>query len=54
MNFYNEYKWCRKCNRYVHFLLAVEHSYCIHCDNRVLLFNKEDLKKFHLSPILVE
>ncbi len=53
MNYYDEYKWCRKCNRYVNFLLSMDYSYCIHCDARVVVFSKDDFKKFHRTPPLV-
>ncbi len=49
MNFYDEYKWCRKCNRYVNFMRTVDASFCVHCDSRLLIFSDEDYKKFHLT-----
>ena len=50
MNFYSEKKYCGRCKRYVRYLMSVESSYCVHCDGKVQLFSKSDLKKFHKAP----
>lgn len=44
--FYNEQKWCDDCNRYVRFLMSVNHSYCIECGGRVRLFSGDDKQSF--------
>jgi len=51
MDFYGERKYCPRCRRYVRFLMSTNHSYCVHCDQKVQIFSKEDLKKFHKSPL---
>lgn len=54
MDFYNERKWCKKCKKYVRFLMSDTYSYCIHCDHKVYLFNHSDMIKFKKSPIFPE
>jgi len=44
--FYNEQKWCDDCQRYVRFLMSVNHSYCIDCGGRVRLFSGDDKQTF--------
>ncbi len=45
-DFYNETKWCEHCRAYVHYIMSVNHSYCVSCGNQVRLFNKEDSRRF--------
>mgnify|MGYP001564276206 CR=1 FL=1 len=45
-DFYNETKWCESCRTYVHFVMSVNHSYCVQCGSRVKLFNKDDSRRF--------
>jgi hypothetical protein len=45
-DFYCEVKWCAKCNAYVHYMMSVNHSYCVQCGSPVRLFNKEDSDRF--------
>jgi len=47
MDFYSEKKWCEKCGRYVHYLMSMQHSYCVECGEIVTIFNKEDAEEFH-------
>lgn len=44
--FYDEQKWCEQCGKYVRFLMSVNHSYCVHCGDRVRLFSKKDSVRF--------
>lgn len=44
--FYDEQKWCEHCREYVKFLMSVNHSYCVHCGNRVRLFSRNDSAQF--------
>lgn len=43
--FYREAKWCERCERYVRFLMSVNHSYCIDCGGRVRLMNPADSRR---------
>ena len=45
-DFYAETKWCDGCKNYVHYMMSVNHSYCVKCGSRVRLFNKDDAKRF--------
>ena len=54
MDFYSERKWCKRCRKYVRFLMSNTYSYCIHCDNKVYLFNPSDMAKFKRSSIFPE
>ncbi len=44
--FYDEHKWCERCEKYVRFLMSVNHSYCVHCGGRVRLFSRADSAQF--------
>ncbi|MBK8979277.1 MAG: hypothetical protein IPM29_25550 [Planctomycetes bacterium] len=46
-DYYGETKWCDHCREYVHFLMSVNRSYCVHCGNPVRLFSKEDSRRFN-------
>ena len=45
-DFYSEKKWCHECNRYVRYMISLEHSYCTRCGTKVALFSEEDRDKF--------
>lgn len=45
-DYYNEKKFCDKCQTYVRFLMSVNRSFCAECGTPVRLFNKEDTKRF--------
>ena len=45
-DFYTDTKWCDQCNGYVHYLMSVNHSYCVDCGSRVRLFNPQDSQRF--------
>lgn len=46
-NFYNETKWCDDCGKYVHFLLSLDHSFCVECGGVVRLYSKDDWEKLN-------
>ena len=48
-DFYQETKWCTKCNGYVRYLMSVNQSFCADCGTPVKLFNKEDLARFRVD-----
>ena len=45
-DYYAETKWCDTCKAYVHYMMSVNHSYCVSCGSRVRLFNHEDSRSF--------
>ena len=45
-DFYQEKKWCPRCNDYVRYMMSVNQSFCVQCGAPVKLFNKDDLAKF--------
>lgn len=50
IDFYGEKKYCRKCEKYVRFLMSIYHSYCIECGAVVQLFSSQDKRKFMKDP----
>ena len=44
MDFDHERKYCDQCKRYVRFLTSLNESYCVHCDGKVTVFSKKDMK----------
>ena len=46
-DFYNDRKFCERCQTYVSYLQSTEHSYCVECGNPVRLFSTEDWSAFH-------
>ncbi|HKE01460.1 MAG TPA: hypothetical protein VKE69_10655 [Planctomycetota bacterium] len=46
LDFYSEKKYCRRCGRYVRYLVSLSRSYCALCGESVNLFSKEDWQKF--------
>jgi hypothetical protein len=46
LDFYSEKKYCRRCDRYVRYLVSLTRSFCVSCGEPVNLFSKEDWKKF--------
>jgi len=48
-DFYQEMKWCPKCNGYVRYMMSVNQSFCADCGGPVKIFNKEDLAKFRVD-----
>ena len=49
LDFYSDRKFCPQCEDYVHYLMSVEHSYCVECGAEVRLFSKEDWNAFNES-----
>ena len=47
IDFYSDRKYCPDCDEYVHYLMSVEHSYCVQCGARVRLFSKDDWENFN-------
>jgi len=45
-DFYSDLKFCSKCDKYVPYLMGVEHSYCTECGGRVRLFSQPDWVMF--------
>lgn len=48
-DFYSDQKYCHTCEGYVPYLMSMDHSYCVHCGERVRLFSESDWKEFHES-----
>ena len=46
-DFYNDRKFCERCQTYVSYLQSTDHSYCVQCGNPVRLFSTEDWSAFH-------
>ncbi len=45
-DFYTDHKFCDSCQRYVHYLMSVDTSFCVVCGARVHLFSKRDWDAF--------
>ncbi|MHC4515986.1 MAG: hypothetical protein ACYTGW_14895 [Planctomycetota bacterium] len=45
-DFEHEKKWCPKCGAYRHYLMSVNHSFCVECGTQMRLFNKKDQQRF--------
>lgn len=45
-DFYTDRKFCDSCERYVHYLMSVETSFCVECGAKVHLFSKRDWDTF--------
>lgn len=37
-DYYADYRWCPSCRAYVHYLSALEESYCAQCGKRIRCF----------------
>jgi hypothetical protein len=46
-DYYSDRKFCSHCNRYVAYLMSIEHSYCAECGKEVRLFSQQDWSSFH-------
>lgn len=46
-DYYSDLKYCDHCDKYVPYLMSVDHSYCAECGQRVRLFSKEDWSTFN-------
>ena len=49
LDYYGDRKFCPECNDYVHYLMSVDSSYCVHCGARVHLFSSNDWQSFNQS-----
>ena len=45
-NFEQEQKWCPKCETYRHYLMSINHSFCVECGTQMRLFSKQDQARF--------
>ena len=48
-DFYTDKKYCAHCDDYVNYLMAMDHSFCVNCGERVRLFSKKDWESFNES-----
>ncbi len=48
-DFYEDPRFCERCDEYVRYLLSPERSYCAECGARVKLFSREDQTGFRRS-----
>ncbi|MAE29489.1 MAG: hypothetical protein QF724_04765 [Planctomycetota bacterium] len=46
-NYYDDRKYCESCNAYVHYLMSIDHSFCVECGSTVRLFSKDDWQAFN-------
>ena len=46
-DYYTDLKFCPACNKYVSYLMGLEHSYCVECGGRVRLFSESDWALFN-------
>ena len=46
-DYYSDLKFCVKCDKYVSYLMSMDHSYCTECGQRVKLFSQADWTDFH-------
>jgi len=47
LDYYSDRKFCPQCNDYVHYLMSIEHSYCVSCGGEVRLFSEDDWASFN-------
>jgi hypothetical protein len=46
-DFYNDRKFCERCQGYVSYLQSTEQSYCVQCGSAVRLFSESDWTAFN-------
>ncbi len=46
-DYYSDHKFCANCQKYVSYLMSMDHSYCTECGERVKLFSQADWTDFH-------
>ena len=46
-NYYDDRKYCDSCSAYVHYLMSIDHSFCVECGGTVRLFSKDDWLAFN-------
>jgi hypothetical protein len=49
LDYYSDHKFCPTCDKYVAYLMSVEHSYCVECGAEVRLFSADDWTQFNES-----
>jgi len=49
LDYYSDRKFCPQCDKYVSYLMSVEHSYCVDCGAEVRLFSQGDWQEFNNS-----
>jgi hypothetical protein len=54
MDFYDDTKWCPKCRQYVQYMRSLHTSFCVRCDGKVVVFNRQDMQRFHDTPVLYD
>ena len=47
LDYYGDRKFCPECNDYVHYLMSIEHSYCVDCGGEARLFSEKDWTAFN-------
>ncbi len=48
-NYYEDTRYCPRCQEYVRYLQSPQASYCVACGARVVLFSQEDRARFKRS-----
>ncbi len=46
IDYYNDKKYCPKCDKYVTYLQSIQACYCTQCGGQVRLFSKADWEEF--------
>lgn len=46
IDYYNDTKYCPKCDQYVLYLRSIQACYCTECGGQVKLFSKADWEEF--------
>jgi hypothetical protein len=46
-DYYSDLKYCAHCEKYVPYLMSLDHSYCAQCGENVRLFSKQDWESFN-------
>ena len=47
IDYYSDKKFCSQCDGYVHYLMSIEHSFCVQCGAEVRLFSSDDWEEFN-------
>jgi len=49
IDYYSDRKYCTHCEKYVPYLMSVDHSFCAECGAEVRLFSERDWQAFNQS-----
>ena len=49
LDYYSDRKYCSHCEKYVPYLMSVDHSFCAECGAEVRLFSERDWEAFNES-----